>query len=46
MNLTYVWLPAPALIAAGAALAITIVFGLIGTYGALGQKPAPVLRNL
>jgi putative ABC transport system permease protein len=46
MNLTYVWLPGPALIAACAALGITIVFGLIGTYGALGQKPAPVLRNL
>ncbi len=46
MNLTYVWLPVPALIAAGAALVVTIVFGLIGTYGALGQKPATVLRNL
>jgi putative ABC transport system permease protein len=46
MNLTYVWLPGPALIAACAALGITIIFGLIGTYGALGQKPAPVLRNL
>jgi putative ABC transport system permease protein len=46
MNLTYVWLPLPAVVAAGAALLITIVFGLVGTYGALGQKPAPVLRNL
>ncbi len=46
MNLTYVWLPVPAIVAASAALFVTIVFGLIGTYGALGQKPAPVLRNL
>ena len=46
MNLSFVWLPLPALAAAGAALAVTIVFGLIGTFSALGQKPAPVLRNL
>lgn len=46
MNLTYVWLPLPSLAAAAAALLVTLVFGLIGTYGALGQKPAQVLRNL
>jgi putative ABC transport system permease protein len=46
MNLTYVWLPIPAAMAACAALIVTIAFGLIGTYGALGQKPASVLRNL
>ena len=46
MDLAFVWLPWPALTAAGAALVITIVFGLIGTFSALGQKPAPVLRNL
>lgn len=46
MNLTYVWLPLPSMAAAAAALLVTLVFGLIGTYGALGQKPAPVLRNL
>jgi putative ABC transport system permease protein len=46
MNLTYVWLPLPALAAACGALVITIAFGLIGTFGALGQKPASVLRNL
>lgn len=46
MNLTFVWLPLPAFAAACAALFVTIAFGLIGTYGALGQKPAPVLRNL
>jgi putative ABC transport system permease protein len=46
MNLGFVWLPGPALAAAGAALLLTVVFGLIGTLTALGQKPAPVLRNL
>ncbi len=46
MDLSFVWLPWPALAAAAAALAITIVFGLIGTFSALSQKPAPVLRNL
>jgi predicted lysophospholipase L1 biosynthesis ABC-type transport system permease subunit len=25
---------------------VTVVLGLLGTYRALGQKPAPVLRNL
>lgn len=46
MRLDFVFLPWPALVAAGAALLLTIVLGLIGTYGALGQRPAPVLRNL
>jgi putative ABC transport system permease protein len=32
--------------AALAAVLITVALGLIGTYSALGQKPAPVLRNL
>jgi putative ABC transport system permease protein len=46
MHLRFVWLPLPALAAALAALAVTLVLGLAGTYSALGQKPAPVLRNL
>jgi putative ABC transport system permease protein len=46
MNLSFVWLPLPALAAAAAALAVTVVFGLAGTFTALGQKPASVLRNL
>lgn len=33
-------------LAALGALAATVVLGLIGTFGALGQKPARVLRNL
>jgi len=46
MNLTFVWLPAPALTAALGALVLTVAFGLIGTFSALGQKPARVLRHL
>jgi putative ABC transport system permease protein len=45
MNLPFVWLPVPALITALAALALTLALGLIGTFAALGQKPAPVLRH-
>jgi putative ABC transport system permease protein len=36
----------PALAAAVSAVLLTMVFGLIGTWPALGRKPAPVLRNL
>ena len=46
MNLTFVWQPLPALIAALIALSVTVIFGLAGTFSALGQKPASVLRNL
>jgi putative ABC transport system permease protein len=46
MNLTFVWLPGPALAAALGALVVTVGLGLLGTFSALGQKPAPVLRNL
>lgn len=46
MNLTHVWLPLPALATAAGALIVTVGFGLFSTFGALGQKPAPVLRNL
>jgi putative ABC transport system permease protein len=46
MHLRFGWLPIPALVAAGSALAVTVVLGLAGTYSALGQKPASVLRNL
>jgi len=30
----------------GLALIVTVAMGLMGTFGALNQKPAPVLRNL
>src|SRR6185437_9460317 len=46
MNLRFVWLPLPALAAALGAVAVTVALGLIGTFTALGRKPAPVLRNL
>jgi putative ABC transport system permease protein len=46
MNLSFVFLPVPALAATLCAAALTIAFGLIGTFSALGQKPAPVLRHL
>ncbi|HEY2755272.1 MAG TPA: FtsX-like permease family protein, partial [Pseudolabrys sp.] len=46
MHLRFMWLPWPAMAAAAAAVAVTLVLGLLGTFRALGQKPAPVLRNL
>jgi putative ABC transport system permease protein len=46
MNFAFTWLAGPALLAALAALVLTLAFGLVGTFTALGQKPAPVLRNL
>ena len=46
MSLRFVWQGGPAISAALVALAITLVFGLIGTFAALGRKPAAVLRNL
>ena len=46
MHLRFIWLPLPAFAAALGAVAVTVVLGLIGTFTALGQKPAPVLRNL
>ena len=46
MDLTFVFLPWTAVVAAFGAMAITIVFGLLGTWRILGQKPAAYLRNL
>jgi putative ABC transport system permease protein len=46
MNLRFFWLPGPAMAAAAGAVVATVVLGLIGTFSALGQKPAPVLRAL
>jgi putative ABC transport system permease protein len=36
----------PALLTAVLALLVTVVLGLVGTFSALGHKPAEVLRNL
>jgi putative ABC transport system permease protein len=46
MNLSFGWLPGPALAAAAGAVGAAVLLGLIGTFAALGEKPAPVLRNL
>ena len=46
MSLTFAWLPGPAAGAAFGALVVTVALGLIGTFTALGHKPATVLRNL
>jgi putative ABC transport system permease protein len=46
MNLSFAFLPVPALVATVAATLLTIAFGLIGTFSALGRKPAQVLRHL
>ncbi len=46
MHLRFAWLPLPALAAAAGAVAVTVALGLAGTFSALGQKPASVLRNL
>jgi putative ABC transport system permease protein len=46
MNLPFAWLPGPDLAAAGIAVTVTVALGLVGTFHALGQKPAPVLRSL
>jgi len=45
MHLSFTWQPWPALAAALGALVVTVILGLVGTFSALGQKPAPILRN-
>jgi putative ABC transport system permease protein len=46
MTLRFAWQGGPAVAAALVALAVTMLFGLVGTFAALGRKPAAVLRNL
>jgi putative ABC transport system permease protein len=46
MRLPFHWQSGPSVAAAAIAVVITIAFGLIGTWPALGRKPAGVLRNL
>lgn len=46
MGGSFVLLPVTATSAAIIALILTVGFGLIGTWRVLGEKPAPVLRNL
>ncbi len=46
MDGTFTLMPFAAASAALIALVLTVGFGLIGTWRILGEKPAPVLRNL
>ncbi|MBS9476045.1 ABC transporter permease [Ancylobacter radicis] len=46
MKVGFAWSAGAALGAAAVALVLTVGFGLIGTWRALGQKPARILRNL
>ncbi len=46
MGGSFVLMPVTAASAALIALILTVGFGLIGTWRVLGEKPAPVLRNL
>jgi putative ABC transport system permease protein len=46
MEFPFQWVPGAAVEAAAIALSVTLLVGLAGTFGALGRKPAEVLRNL
>jgi putative ABC transport system permease protein len=46
MEISFAWQPGPAILVALAGLALTVGFGLIGTFRALGHRPGPVLRTL
>jgi putative ABC transport system permease protein len=46
MEFSFVFVAGQAAVAAVAALIVTLVLGLVGTFVALGRKPAEVLRNL
>jgi putative ABC transport system permease protein len=46
MTLPFSWQAGPAVAAAMVALAVTLLCGLVGTFAALGRKPAALLRNL
>lgn len=46
MEIDFVFLPTAAIGAVAGAVIVTVGLGLVGTWRALGEKPAPVLRNL
>jgi putative ABC transport system permease protein len=46
MDFGFIWMPGPAIEVALGALALTVVFGLLGTFTVLSRKPASVLRTL
>jgi putative ABC transport system permease protein len=46
MHLPFVFLPGAPLVSCALGVLIMVFLGLLGTFRALGQKPAPMLRNL
>ncbi|MCC6949434.1 MAG: FtsX-like permease family protein [Bradyrhizobiaceae bacterium] len=46
MRLRFVFEPSAAAMAVIVAILLTVAFGLLGTWRALGEKPAQILRNL
>src|SRR5262249_53227790 len=46
VDIDFVFLPGSALLAAAAALVMTLLIGLAGTWRVLGHKAPPLLRNL
>ncbi len=46
MHVGFMFQPMTALVAALVALTLSVGFGLVGTWRVLGERPAPVLRNL
>jgi putative ABC transport system permease protein len=46
MRVRFAFEPSAALLAVGVAILLTVAFGLVGTWRALGEKPARILRNL
>lgn len=46
MNIPFAFAPLQALGIIVLAIVLTVGFGLVGTWRALGEKPAPVLRNM
>lgn len=46
MRFRFEFEPSAAALAVGVAIVLTVAFGLIGTWRALGEKPARILRNL
>lgn len=45
MEASWIWLPGTVAATTAISLVVTLVFGLGGAWAALGQKPAPLLRN-
>ncbi|MGE0723167.1 MAG: ABC transporter permease [Alphaproteobacteria bacterium] len=45
MRAPWTFLPGPVLTTAGLAVVVTLAMGFVGTWRALGRRPAPLLRN-